>query len=143
MDRIVVGIDGSPSSREALEYAVAEAKCHGGKVTAVHVYELASPMMLAEGVTLPTVLTDDVREEAERRAERILEETVAVPDRDMVVTQAIEGPVARTLLQVAEGADLIVIGSRGLGGFRGLLLGSVAHKLVHHATCPVVVIPHG
>lgn len=142
MERIVVGIDGSRSSREALAYAVAEAKAHGAKVTAVHVFELASPMMLAEGVALPNLMMDDIREDAERRAQRIVEETVSLPDRGLVLTQAIEGPVARTILQVAEGADLIVIGSRGLGGFTGLLLGSVAQKLVHHATCPVVVLPH-
>ncbi len=142
MERIVVGIDGSKTSREALSWAVAEARVHGAKVTAVHVYELVSTTLMLEGVVAPVVPGPELRDEAEKRAQRIIDETVSLPDRSVVVAQAVEGPVARTLLQMAEGADLVVVGSRGLGGFRGLLLGSVSQKLVQHAPCPVVVIPH-
>jgi len=142
VERIVVGIDGSKTSREALSWAVAEARVHGAKVTAVHVYELVSTTLMLEGVVAPVVPGPELRDEAEKRAQRIIDETVSLPDRSVVVAQAVEGPVARTLLQMAEGADLVVVGSRGLGGFRGLLLGSVSQKLVQHAPCPVVVIPH-
>lgn len=141
MENIVVGIDGSRSSREALAWAVREARVHGAKVTAVYVYELVSPLVMIEGIAMPTPVAEDVRVDAERYVERIVDEAVSEADRDLVLAQAIEGPIARVLLQAAEGADLLVVGSRGLGGFSGLLLGSVSHKLVHHATCPIVVLP--
>jgi len=55
----------------------------------------------------------------------------------------VEGTAAAALVEESRGADLLVVGSRGLGGFRGLLLGSVGQQVAHHAACPVVIVPHG
>lgn len=68
-------------------------------------------------------------------------ELAHVPDDVVVQPVVVEGPAARALLETARGADLLVVGSRGRGGFLGLLLGSTSHQVVTHASCPVVVVP--
>jgi nucleotide-binding universal stress UspA family protein len=82
-----------------------------------------------------------VDEDARRTVDQALAQadTTGVTTVRLVVRQGSGGEV---LVRLAEGADLVVVGSRGLGGFKGLLLGSVSHQVTHHARCPVVVIPH-
>lgn len=145
VQRIVVGVDGSDNSARALTYALGEARAHGGRIEAVYVL----PEPISALVAMPEAMYVPVEEPAERQKQARVEvdrviAQVADDGGDVKIEPRIEeGPAARTLLKVAEGADLLVVGSRGYGGFRGLLLGSVSHQCVSHAPCPVVVIPPG
>jgi nucleotide-binding universal stress UspA family protein len=136
--RIVVGVDGSPHARRALVHAVAEARLRGAVVDAVLAYAPPADWSAPEfGVLVPRAEADVV-EDARRLLDR---ELVDVPDDVHVEPIVVAGPAARALLETAKGADLLVVGSRGRGGFMGLLLGSTSHQVVTHATCPVVVVP--
>lgn len=136
--RIVVGVDGSEHSRRALEAAFDEARRRGAAVDVVHAYELPlywGPSPFLAPVPLPN--GDEVR----ARAMAVIDQTVGTAPQDLQVDRlAVHGPSAPMLLQVASGADLLVVGSRGLGGFAGLLLGSTGHQLIAHAPCPVLVV---
>ncbi len=137
--RIVVGADGSPPSNHALRWALRQAKLTGAAVEAVHAWHIPStngwtPMFdLAEGLS--------------KAGEQVLANAIAeaAGDHPAVTVHArlVEGNAAAALLQAASGADLLVLGCRGHGGFVGALLGSVSQHCVQHATCPVVVIRDG
>jgi nucleotide-binding universal stress UspA family protein len=135
--RIVVGIDGSEPSKQALRWAIEQAGLTGATVEAVIVWEY--PATYAWG----TVVIFDAAELADA-SERALVETVAEVAGDeppvRIDSLVITGHPAYELVQQAKGADLLVVGSRGHGGFVGSLLGSVSQYCVHHATCPLVVI---
>ena len=129
--RVVVGVDGSPSSRRALAWAVEEARCRGAVLEAVHAWIEHGRRSGAD---------DDGEQSARERL------AVAVAEVD---TSALVQPVAHTvvagspgpaIVDVAAGAELVVVGSRGLGGFKELLLGSVGQHVAHHAPCPVIVV---
>ncbi|MFP5308178.1 MAG: universal stress protein [Actinomycetes bacterium] len=141
--RIVVGIDGSPGSREALRHAVREARCHDLRIVAVRAVAEALPTspLLVEGIAMPPIDPSWLEDEAAGQLERLVDEETATSGVE-VEQKVVTGRPATVLLREAEGAEMIVIGSRGLGGFRGLLLGSVGHQVTAHATCPVVVLPH-
>ena len=132
---LVVGVDGSPHARRALDWALAEARLRGGRCLLVHAYELGaagSAIGLAEPV-----------EALERSAEELLGQELAYareaePEAE---GRAVPGPAAPALVDASRQADLLVVGTRGLGGIKGALLGSVSIACVHHAVCPVVVIP--
>ena len=136
---IVVGIDGSTGAERALEWAAQEAVLRHRGLRIVAAWEV--PAQVYAGAMVPGVAADDfkssMREAAEAQAEQGLQ---AHPD---LVTELIvrEGSPAAVLLEEAREADLLVVGTRGLGGFRGLLLGSVSAQVAHHATCPVVIVP--
>jgi nucleotide-binding universal stress UspA family protein len=141
MEKIVVGIDGSEESRNALRFAVEEGEAHGARVVALHAWEApvaaVDPSLTAPPVDYPALLVE-VREAAERFAETFVEEAVG-DKRDRVEPLAVEGSAAAALLDAAEDADLVVVGSRGHGGFARLVLGSVSEQVAHHAPCPVVI----
>jgi len=134
---VVVGVDGSPESVQALGWACGRAQTCGDEVRAVAVWSLA-----ASGEDW--MLTPDAKALGQRRAERTLQEAADAVRRDQpaaeIVTLAVEGHAANVLVDMSAQADMLVIGSRGLGGFTGLLLGSVSQQCVHHAHCPVTVI---
>jgi nucleotide-binding universal stress UspA family protein len=138
MKRIVVGVDGSERSLLALRWAVDEARVHGAGVEALHAWTY--PLM--GGLPVTPVLVD--LEGIEREARQVLDEVVGKVDAGDVTVEAVlvHGGAAQALVEKAKGADLLVVASRGLGGFTGLLLGSVSQQVVHHAPCPVVIIPH-
>lgn len=151
MGRIVVGVDGSDASASALRWAVDEARLRQASVEAVHVLD-ATPTASAAGAgvgaagvaPVPPEVMDDVMRESERNAGELLLRMVAdlgdtgdVEIEQVVLRQM--GP-ARGLVRRSRGADLLVVGSRGLGGFRELLLGSVSHQCATHALCPVVIL---
>ena len=142
MSSIVVGVDGSDGSRVALRFALAEARLRGAAVRAVAAWHI--PALVYEGgfATPDTRLLDEVAAETGEKLARAVEE--AAEDASSVVVEAVvrEGQPATVLLDEADDADLLVVGSRGLGGFRGLLLGSVGQQCAHHAPCPVVIVPH-
>lgn len=133
---VVVGVDGSPASLEALGLGFAEADLRGAELVAV----VAWPEEVEPGPA-PLVDAEALREVARDRLERLLK-----PLRDRypgvaVRAEVLTGPPRQVLLDAAEGAGLLVVGTRGLGGFRGLLLGSVSHAMLHHAEAPVAVAP--
>jgi nucleotide-binding universal stress UspA family protein len=138
MATIVVGIDGSESSRNALRWAVEEAKLRRASVVAVHVWAVPDATMYG-GLAVTQNEVEALAQDAREFVEHAVEE--AVPDAVVDVTPiAVEGNPATALIAAARSADLLVVGSRGLGGFKGLLLGSVSQRVAHHAPCPVVVI---
>ena len=140
MEEIVVGVDGSDHARRALEWAAGEARLRGAKLVTVHAWHMPT----AAFSTYTASLIDP--ETFKRAAEETLAAATAAiegtADGIVVERRVAEGPAAHVLLGQAERAKLLVVGSRGHGGFAGLLLGSVSQQVVHHARCPVVVVPH-
>jgi nucleotide-binding universal stress UspA family protein len=139
MGVIVVGIDGSEESKRALRWALEEARVRKSRVLAVHAwtYQFAAGagyLPTADPEFLPSV---------EGEAAQVLDEALAEVGTEGVEVErlVVEGPPAATLVDAAGGADLLVVGSRGRGGFSGLLLGSVSQQCAHHAPCPVVIVP--
>jgi nucleotide-binding universal stress UspA family protein len=136
-DRIVVGVDGSDASLAALSWAVAEARLRGAEVEAIHAWTLP-----AYGYDIALAFTD-ISAELAAEGEAMLDRACAAlegGDQAVVRRVVTEAPPAAALLEAAEGATLLVVGSRGRGGFKGLLLGSVSQQCVSHAGCPVVVV---
>jgi nucleotide-binding universal stress UspA family protein len=141
MERIVVGVVGSQGSRLALERAIEEGRAHGGRVEAVHVWHAPPLAVYPYGALAfdPRTFEEDARVTLDRVVDSTDTRGLAEPVERIVVC----GTAARALLDAAKGADLLVVGSRGLGGFTGLVLGSVGEQCVRHAGCPVLVVrPH-
>ncbi|HET7855683.1 MAG TPA: universal stress protein [Gaiellaceae bacterium] len=143
--RIVVGVDGSEHARRALDWAVREARLRGTSVVAVHAYAVPPVYLAPEPVlaTPPALPDPELIERLEGSGRKLLEEEVGRVDAEGVTIEqrVAAGSAADALVQAAREGDLLVVGSRGLGGFRGLLLGSVGQQVAHHAPCPVVIVP--
>jgi nucleotide-binding universal stress UspA family protein len=139
-DEVVVGVDGSESSVAALRWAGGYASRTGARVRAVHVWEYPVIGDFTGMVVLPE--KDTLVEGARAVLDNALERA-QLPKDVAVESVTLEGPPARTLLDAAADASLLVVGARGRGGFLGLLLGSVATQTVQHARMPVVVVPSG
>lgn len=139
MERILVGVDGSKTAQQALDWALDEARVRHAAVEVMHAWH--APFV--EG--FPITANPGLRAQHEEAARKVLQAAVAGADTTgldaPVESVLIEGSPPVALLKAAEQADLLVVGSRGLGGFSGLMLGSVSHQVVHHAPCPVVVVP--
>ncbi len=133
--RIVVGIDGSETSQRALDWALDEARVRKAGVEVVHAWN--APSIAVPPADAYTPLDDAARNLVEQALGQA--DTTRVTTVRSVVRRGSGGEV---LVRLTDGADLVVVGSRGLGGFKGLLLGSVSHQVTHHARCPVVVVPH-
>lgn len=144
--RVLVGVDGSDSSRAALAAAIDEAVRMGADVEAVASFVPADYWTDLRSIVIPSV--EDIRSGLETRTGRLVQEVLAergahgdaVP---AVRVAVVEGPAAEVLVHRAGPADLLVVGSRGRGAFRGLLLGSVALHCAMHAPCPVLVVHPG
>ena len=136
MERIVVGVDGSDGAAAALHWAVEEAALRGAALVAVLVWSYLEQPALGEQAFRPDFDEHLARESLAAMVEKAVGTSPAAPIELLVVCDL----PARGLLAAAEGADLLVVGARGLGGFRGLRLGSVSDQVVRHAPCPVVVI---
>ena len=136
--RIVVGIDGSPSSRAALRWAVRYADLTGGTVDAVTAWRVPSTLASYPWVSLDE--TDSLHEDALKELDAVIKADVEADDRHLVSAEVVNGHPAEVLLHAAADADLLVVGSRGHGRFAEALLGSVAQHLVHHAHCPVLIV---
>lgn len=141
MPGIIVGIDGSSHSQAALEWAMREAELRCEPLTVITVVELAAAGwhgMVVFPSSQETVADarDAAREAAAKAAAQLGQ---AVPSTTTV--QAVVGLPAEVLVDVSPGADLLVVGSRGTGGFSRLMMGSVSSQVAHHAHCPVVVVP--
>jgi nucleotide-binding universal stress UspA family protein len=133
--RIVVGVDGSDSARPALQWAIEEATLRHASVDAVHAWHV--PYVLGYPNTAPPFLT-----EVEAAARDTVNAAVAAEGETGVPIETITvmDAAATALIDASKGADLVVVGSRGRGGFASLVLGSVSHHVAQHASCPVVVI---
>jgi nucleotide-binding universal stress UspA family protein len=131
---IVVGVDGSRGAGQALEFAVREAREKGATLRIVAAWHI--PTMAYGSAAAAPIDPEKFRE----GAEEAVRDAAARAEGVEVETVVEEGQAAEVLTEAAEGADLLVVGSRGLGGFRGLLLGSVGQHCAHYATCPVVIV---
>jgi nucleotide-binding universal stress UspA family protein len=142
MERIVVGVDGSEGANAALRWAAREAAMRGAVLEVVAAY--INPWRPGEPSDEITAM-DPVFQEPRMEAERVLEQARAqLEPMDLTVeTTAVDDAPGRALVRRSADADLLVVGTRGRGGFAGLLLGSVSQQAAHHAACPVVVVPSG
>jgi nucleotide-binding universal stress UspA family protein len=137
MGRIVVGVDSSKTSLKALRWGLEEAKLRGASLQLVHAFPRPELVGMTMVVTLPS--DDELREASAQVLSEALEAVGGAGDVPVTTHVGAGGP-ASVLVETAHDADLLVIGSRGLGGFRGMLLGSVTQQVIAHAPCPVVVI---
>jgi nucleotide-binding universal stress UspA family protein len=135
--RIVVGVDGSATSIHALQWAVRQAGLTGATVDAVCAWQF--PVSYGWAVTDNT----DYAALAAETLEKAIAEVRQAGETTEIQGHVVEQNAAQALIDASRGADLLVVGSRGHGGFTGALLGSVSNHCVHHATCPVVVIRDG
>ena len=142
MKTIVVGIDGSEGAEKALAFALAEAGIHQAAVKAVSAWSVPASVY-ASGMTPVMVDPADFENAAKDALDSSLERAGAAKAGVSVTPIVREGHPADVLVAESADADLLVVGSRGLGGFRGLLLGSVGQECAHHATCPVTIVPVG
>ncbi|WP_406444757.1 universal stress protein [Streptomyces sp. NBC_00631] len=134
--RVVVGVDGSQASYAALRWALRYAGLVGGVVEAVAVWELPG----LYGWSGPAVDMDLDAEEARDRMRQELADVLGADTAGSVRSHLVHGNATDVLLRAAEGAEALVVGSRGRGGFARALLGSVSQQVAQHATCPVVII---
>lgn len=138
--RIVVGVDGSPSSLAALRWAIRQARLTGGTVDAVIAWEYPAGIGGYGWAPMGMIDTTDYSEVAKKTLSDAVTEATE-PGPDVTVRQTVrEGHPGQVLTEAAAGAALLVVGSRGHGGFADLLLGSVSTQCVHHASCPVLVM---
>jgi nucleotide-binding universal stress UspA family protein len=139
--RVVVGIDGSEAAGRALTWAVEEARLRQASLEVVHAWQMpgASGYPLTGVSVDPSLFADAARATLDSAMHHI-DETGLVKPAESILRG---GRAASVILEAAKGADLVVVGSRGLGELSGPILGSVSHRVVHHASCPVVVIPAG
>jgi nucleotide-binding universal stress UspA family protein len=142
MSTIVVGVDRSEGAKAALRFALQEAQLRRAKLRVVHAWQYGTIGIAGTESFYPAVGADlsEVRDAAEQALEATLHD--ALPDTDSVEIErrVVEGRPAGVLVNESSDADLIVVGSRGHGGFTGLLLGSVSQQVSHHAECPVVIV---
>ena len=144
MPGIVVGVDGSDHSRRALGWAMREAVKHDVPLTVVTVHP--PPARPATGIYwgIRTYPEDSFDPELARVATREFVDEVAAEAGEKVpevIVSVITGDAAEELVNASHDADMVVVGSRGSGGFARLLMGSVSSQVTHHAACPVVVVP--
>jgi nucleotide-binding universal stress UspA family protein len=136
MKEFVVGIDGSDHSRTALRWAASAARAAGVPVRAVQSW------MHPNAAVLPIASLPETPEEMDARAEQAIAAIAAetLGSASAVTSDVVRGPAAGALLQAVTADSVLVLGSRGRGGFAGLLLGSVSQECVEYASCPVVVV---
>ncbi len=140
METIVVGVDGSAGADEAVTFAAQKARLQGATLNLVIVWHV--PTGVYEGVGMAVA---DTRAEFEQDANRCLEgvaERLASELGGLTIERVVrEGRAASVLAREARDAALLAVGSRGHGGFVGLLIGSVSSECARHARCPVVIVP--
>lgn len=148
MQRIVVGIDGSTGSAEALRWAIELARLKGDEVVALHCYPPVAyaPYVAVDCGYLPYEegLAEVIEERAAALLATVVERVTAEVGGDVkVIQELVPGNAAQVLLDAGRSAGHVVVGSRGLGPVREVLLGSVSHRVATHATCPVTIVPGG
>lgn len=144
MGVIVVGVDRSEGAKGALRFALEEAKLRRATLRAVTAWHFPNIGYTGLGDAMPA-MPDEIdarRAAAASTLDATLREVVPDPGDLEIEHRIVEDVAAAALVQESRDAELLVVGSRGLGGFRGLLLGSVGQQVAHHAACPVVIVPH-
>lgn len=131
--RIVVGVDGSTSARAALAWAARQVRLTGAQLVVVGVWNWATTHGFVP-------VGFDWQQDIEAMLEDAIRQAVEPDQRAQVRKHVTQGQPAQVLVQESEGAELLVVGSRGRGGFTGMLLGSTSQHVVNHASCPVVVV---
>ncbi|KUO17714.1 universal stress protein [Streptomyces dysideae] len=142
---VLLAVDGSPASRAAVEFAFAQASLHTTDLLALHAWNPHTERAYDGPGDPPFVTYDEDRLRDEEQ--RVLAEALGglrdkYPDVS-VHRRLVRGRIRASLIEASADAGLVVVGARGLGGFRGLLLGSVSQAVLHHAHCPVVVVRPG
>jgi nucleotide-binding universal stress UspA family protein len=143
---IVVGVDGSAGSREALLWAAEEARLRSSRLCVLHAWSvpllvgLPEPSILGHAF-IPETPLDEIRAALASKGRGFLDAALKSVEAVDVAPELVEALPAHALIKAAEGADLLVVGSRGRGGFTELLLGSVSQQCSHHAPCPIVIVP--
>ena len=137
--KIVVGVDGSEGSRLALHWAIDEAKIRGSAIEIVHTWDFIPPLDPVGGFVF--VPDKDFQESAQLVVDNLLKSVSDLASSIAITTHVERGSASQILLNHAKTAELLVVGRRGRGGFIGLLMGSTATQVSHHAPCPVVIVP--
>ena len=141
MKTIVVGVDGSPGSVAALRFAIEEAQTRRAEIRAVNAWHIPAAAY-GSGVAPAPVSLSDFEQLGTTALASALKEVAPSVNGVKITSVVREGDPTDVLIDEAKDAELLVVGSRGLGGVRGLLLGSVSNHCTQHAPRPVVVIPH-
>jgi nucleotide-binding universal stress UspA family protein len=139
-ERIVVGVDDAPASRAAVRWAAAEAVLRRARLEVVHTWQAVIPLEPAGMVTPP--VNADIEAGARAATEEVVAEAKATAGAwpEELVVRILEGPAGPVLVETAEGASLLVVGSKGHSALAEVVLGSVSRHATHHAPCPVVVV---
>jgi len=141
MDTIVVGIDGSDGSKRALVWAAGEARLRGARLMLVRAWVPPAGLYGYGWTIIDGEAIAGLRSLADKQLEELCLEFSAELDGLDVDRRVVEDLPAQALLDAAQSADLLVVGTRGHGGFTGLLLGSVSQQCAHHSPCPIVIVP--
>lgn len=148
MSGIIVGVDGSANARYALEWAMREAAIKSAPLTVLTVHEVAASFWTGQPVAVPAdeVLLEGARKAATELADKAAR-ALGEAQPASVTVEAVNGFAANILISASQDADLLVVGARGGAHADGLAshmpLGSISNKVLHHAKCPVVVVPAG
>ena len=144
MPGITVGVDGSDNSYRALEWAMKEAALRGDPLTVYAVHEVAANPWTAHPMVMPEdeALTGQARSWTEEAITKITGQLGRAQPASVSV-RAMSGFAAEELIKASHDSDVVVVSARGGGGFARLAIGGVSSKVVHHAACPVVVVPAG
>lgn len=143
MSGVFVGVDGSKHSQAALEWALREAGIRNQPLTVITVVEVATSGW-GGSLVFPSdlELRDEVQKKAQEQTDAVVQQLgdAAAPSVSVAATI---GQPAPELIEVSKDADLLVVGTRGAGGFNRLMMGSVSSQIAHHAHCPVTIVPVG
>jgi len=143
MPGIVVGIDGSPNSEHALDWAMRQAATVRAPLTVITVHEVPKSYWSDIPVTGPAdePLLESLRQAAEEMTQKAAGRLGDARPASVSV-HAVSGFVVKELVDASQDADLVVLGTRGASSFTRLLMGSVSSEVVQHSACPVVIVPH-
>ena len=140
-EQVIVGVDGSEGSRHALEFAVREAGLRSTSLRAVSTWHVPwSVQSGAPGLDAGLIISG-LRANAQEALRGMVAAVASTAEGVDIVSDVREGRPAEVLVELSAAASLLVVGSRGIGGFRGLVLGSVSHQCAQHAACPVAIVP--
>lgn len=141
--RIVVGVDGSEPSQRALDWAIEEAKLRGARLRLVCAWHV--PAVVYGGPGFAPQLDEPLDKTFEEVAQEVVDDATKRARETGVEaeTSVVQGQAAEALVEAGADADLLVVGSRGHGGFTGLLLGSVSAQCAHHSPCALVIVRPG